>query len=85
MSIRTLLLGLNKKERKELIEIISEGFKKAIVELSPNKRYLLLVPHDLSDDEIKDIRNILSVELNLANSNVKIAYIQAEGIKLLEF
>jgi hypothetical protein len=85
MSIRTLFFGLNKNERKELIEIISEGFKKSIIELSPDKRYLLLIPHDLPDEELEKIRNTLSVKLNLVNSNLKIAYIYAKNMKLLEF
>lgn len=71
------MILLNENKLKEI-------FKKSVIELNPERRYLLLLSGDkLSDEEVRTINNIIN-ELT-KDSGIKLAVLISENpINILE-
>ncbi len=70
--------------KMEMVNVLSEAIQKSVVRLDPNKRYLLLVPTSMEEDEIEKFAKMLEDVLDISKSNLRVVVTNTK-VRLLEF
>jgi hypothetical protein len=71
------MLNLDKHLRKIMREELADVLRQAIIELDPNKHYILVVPTDIPDDQLRAAFAGFAGKQNLA-------VLSAENVRLIE-